>query len=85
MKNYIDKSDIEVKIKDLDYIIMKDGRTTICTIEMANGFTVNGQSACVSKENFNEAIGRKYAYEDAFNKLWPLEGYLLAERLSKEK
>lgn len=85
MKNYIDKHDIEARIKDIDYLVMKDGRTTICTIEMVNGFTVNGQSACVAKDNFDEAKGRKYSYEDAFDKLWPLEGYLLAERLYKEK
>lgn len=34
--------------------------------------------------NFDMALGRKYSYEDAFNKLWPLEGYLLAERIKNE-
>lgn len=83
MKTSIDKPYIESRIKDVDYLVMKDGRTTICTITMANGFTVNGFSACVSAENFDAALGRKYSYEDAFDKLWPFEGYLLAERLSE--
>lgn len=82
----VDKQYLETRIKDVDYIVMKDGRTTICTITMANGYTVNGYSACVLACNFDEALGRRYSYEDAFDKLWPLEGYLLAEethRLSR--
>ena len=77
----IDKPYIESRIKDVEYLVMKDGRTTICTITMVNTYTVNGFSACVDPRNFDSALGRKYSYEDAFNKLWPLEGYLLAERL----
>ncbi len=81
----IDAPYITSRIKDVDYIVMKDGRTTICTITMANDYTVNGFSACVDIKNFDAALGRKYSYEDAFNKLWPLEGYLLAERISTKK
>lgn len=85
MRTSIDKQYIESRIKDVDYLVMKDGRTTICTITMANGYTVNGYSACVDIKNFDEALGRKYGYENAFEKLWPLEGYLLAERLHREE
>ncbi len=84
MKTYVDKSDIMARIKDIAYLVMLDGRTTICTITMVNNFTVNGQSACVSKENFDQDKGRLYSFENAFEQLWPLEGYLLAERLYKE-
>lgn len=77
----VDKQYLESRIRDVEYIVMKDGRTTICTITMVNNFTVNGHSACVLACNFDEALGRKYSYEDAFNKLWPLEGYLLAEEV----
>lgn len=48
---------------------------------MRNGFTVDGTSACVSKENFNQEIGNKIARENAREKIWLLEGYLLKERL----
>jgi hypothetical protein len=34
----------------------------------------------VVKEEYNQALGEKYAYEDAVNKIWQLEGYLLAEK-----
>ena len=57
---------------------------TFCVITLKNGFTVTGESACASPENFNEEIGRKIAYDNAKNKIWPLEGYLLKEQLHKE-
>jgi len=55
---------------------------TICVLVLANGFTVTGESACASPENFDEDIGQKIAYANAVNKIWPLMGYELKERLS---
>ncbi|WP_257230171.1 Gp49 family protein [Acinetobacter sp. YH12039] len=57
---------------------------TFCTIVLENGFTVTGESACVSPENFDAEIGRKIAYENARNKIWMLEGYLLKEKLYQQ-
>ena len=54
---------------------------TFCVIVLKNGFTVTGESACASPENFNAEIGQKVAYENARNKIWQLEGYLLKEKL----
>ena len=54
---------------------------TFCVITLKNGFTVTGESACASPENFDEAIGRNIAYENAREKIWMLEGYLLKQRL----
>jgi hypothetical protein len=50
---------------------------------LRNGFTVTGESAPASPENFNEELGRKIAAEKAREKIWPLEGYLLRQRLSE--
>lgn len=57
------------------------GTLTICVLTLANGFTVVGQSACASPENYREDLGEHYAREDAKRKIWPLEAYLLRERL----
>jgi hypothetical protein len=48
---------------------------------MQNGFTIEGDSACVSAANYNRGDGEKYAYEKALDNVWAFEGYLLAERL----
>ena len=50
---------------------------TFCVLVLKNGFTVTGESACVSPENFDAEIGRQVAREHALNKVWPLLGYQL--------
>ena len=54
---------------------------TFCVLVLRNGFTVTGESACASPENFDPEIGRKIARENAVNKVWMLEGYLLKQQL----
>jgi hypothetical protein len=54
---------------------------TVCVLTLVNGFTVTGESACASPENYDEEIGRKVAEENAIQKIWPLEGYLLKQTL----
>ena len=54
---------------------------TFCILVLKNGFTVTGESACASPENFDSEIGRKIAYENARNKVWMLEGYLLKQNI----
>lgn len=55
---------------------------TFCTLVLENGFTVTGESACASPENFDVNIGRKIAFNNAKEKIWALEGYLLKSKLS---
>ena len=55
---------------------------TFCVLVLRNGFTVTGESACASPENFDAEIGRKIARENAVDKIWPLMGYELKSRLS---
>ncbi|MBK1613371.1 hypothetical protein CKO44_07795 [Rubrivivax gelatinosus] len=57
---------------------------TFCVIVMRNGFTVTGESACASPENFRPEIGRKLAREKAIDKVWSLLGYGLRERLAQQ-
>jgi hypothetical protein len=54
---------------------------TFCVLVLRNGFTVTGESACASPENFDDEIGRKIARENAKQKIWPLMGYALKQHL----
>ena len=54
---------------------------TFCVLTLRNGFTVTGESACASPENFDAEIGRRIARENAVNKIWPLMGFALKESL----
>ena len=58
---------------------------TVCVLTLRNGFTVTGESACASPENFDEEIGQKIALSNAKDKVWMLEGYLLKEKLFKKE
>lgn len=55
---------------------------TFCVLILRNGFTVTGESACASPENFDAEIGRKIARQNAVQKIWPLMGYELRSRLA---
>ena len=54
---------------------------TFCVLVLRNGFTVTGESACVSPENFDAELGRKIARQNAIAKVWPLMGYAMRDRL----
>lgn len=54
---------------------------TFCVLVLRNGFTVTGESACASPENFDAEIGRKIARQNAEQKIWPLMGYALKQQL----
>jgi hypothetical protein len=55
---------------------------TFCVLSLRNGFTVTGESACASPENFDAEIGRKIARQNAVQKIRPLMGYELRTRLA---
>jgi hypothetical protein len=57
---------------------------TFCVLVLKNGFTVTGESACASPENFDAEIGRNIALANAKQKIWPLMGYALKDELHKQ-
>jgi hypothetical protein len=71
------------KIVSETYTTLPSGKVLVCELVLENGFSVRGEAAVVSKENFNEEIGRKISKENAINSIWQLEGYLLQEELYK--
>ena len=75
---------IDSKIKSVTYTIMPSSKVMVCELTLENGFTVRGEGSSVSKANFNEEIGKQISYENARDKIWQLEGYLLQEKLYKE-
>ena len=60
-------------------------RLTFCVLVLHNGYTVTGESACVSPENFDRELGQKIAREQAFDKCWPLFGFHLASTLYEQR
>lgn len=56
---------------------------THCTITTKSGFSFTGESACVDPNNFDQKIGEKFAYENAFNKMWTPYGFWLHKALAE--
>ena len=65
------------------YHVFEGTCLTVACLTLRNGFTVTGESACASPENFDAELGCEIARAQAVNKIWMLEGYLLKESLSK--
>jgi hypothetical protein len=83
-ENKVTKEGMAKKIVHVNYQKLSP-KHTHCILTLENGFEVTGESACVDPANYDAAIGQKIAYDNAFEKLWPLEGYLLQEKLFQEK
>jgi len=71
---------IESKIVKEEYHLLTEV-LTVCVLTLENGFTVTGESACVSPANYNKEIGDRIARDNAKEKIWVLEGYLLKQKL----
>lgn len=72
---------IDATIVDTTYTVLPSGKVMVCEITLVNGFTVRGDAAVVSKENFNQEIGERISFKNARDKIWELEGYLLQSKL----
>jgi len=76
----ITEDSIKARIAAVDYSSRQT--LTLCFITMTNGYISVGVSKPASADNYDIAVGERYAYEDAFKPLWKLEAYLLLERAS---
>ena len=77
-------SDIDRTIIRADYHVFPGTSVTVCCLTLRNGFSVIGESACASHSNLDAEIGRRVAHENAKQKIWSLEGYLLKQQLFEE-
>lgn len=76
---------IDEVIASEQYHVFEGTTLTICCLHLENGFTVTGESACASPENFDAELGQKIARDNAKQKIWALEGYLLRQDLYENK
>ena len=70
---------MNAKIKEVNYIRFENARTTICQITLKNGFEVVGTSCCDDMTEFDINLEKKYAYDNAIEKISEYEAYYLKE------
>lgn len=81
MKTKLTLEDIESKIVGKTFTKLPSGKVLVCELMLENGFSVRGEAAVVSVENYVQEIGEKISYDNAVNKIWMVEGYLLQQKL----
>jgi hypothetical protein len=75
----VTKEYMQSRIATTEYLTLPGTTVTLCNITLDNGYSVRGESACVDPANYRQDIGERIAHDNAFDKLWPLFGFLLAE------
>lgn len=78
----ITPADIDATIAGELYHVFEGTTLTVCCLVLQNGYTVTGESACASPENFDRALGERIARDNARQKIWGLAGYALREKLA---
>lgn len=74
---------IDSVIADEQYHVFPGTTLTVCCLTLQNGFTVTGENACASPQNFDAELGKRIARDNAREKIWSLEGYLLKSKLAE--
>lgn len=77
----ITEASIKENIHDFRFYL--DGYTTICVIEMRNGFKFIGHSTPAHPENYRSELGEQYAYDNAFKQIWSHMGFLLRDQIAR--
>ena len=75
---------VDAAIIGEDYYVFPETTVTIALLKLENGFTVTGESACASPENFDAELGLKIARAQARDKIWALMGYALRQKLHED-
>lgn len=72
---------VDATIVGETFTVMPSGKCMVCELTLRNGFTVRGEASVVSRDNFDEKIGRDVSRRKARDQIWQLEGYLLQQNL----
>lgn len=82
-------SDINQKIDKVEFVRHTTGKGKTlcwCVIELKNGFAVTGRpSIALDPQAENLLVGEQIAYNNAYEELRALEGYLLTENMRGTK
>jgi hypothetical protein len=77
--NFVTTEAVEDSIAGVQYCHFEGTTVTVCCIELKNGFTVVGKSACANPNNFDQALGEELAYDDAKQQIFTHLAFLLCE------
>jgi hypothetical protein len=62
-----------------DFHRFPDTTVTVCCLQLKNGFTVIGKSACANPDNFDPELGKELAFDDALQKVYTFIAFRLCD------
>jgi len=80
--NRITPDMVDAEITRTQFHVFSGSQLTVCCLTLKNGFTVTGESACASPENFDVQIGQTVAFANAREKIWAFLGFRLKDGMS---
>jgi hypothetical protein len=79
VKNTVTQEQIDRLINKAEiYVDTVFDKCTVVTCKLENGFVISESTGAVSKENYDEGIGKEICLNRIKDTLWFLEGYKLA-------
>lgn len=82
MKNIVTKRQIDELLEKSEIKVETVyDKVTIVNCKLPNGFVITEASGAVDPANYDEKIGTEICMAKIENKLWELEGYVLAKQL----
>lgn len=76
---------LEELIVQHEYNFVPNTSITICILFLQNGAKLIGKNyGAINSNNQDWELAKELAYEDAFDQLWELEGYLLRQRMFEQ-
>ena len=76
---YVRTEDVDAEIVSDQYHQFHGTTVTVCVIQLQNGFTVVGKSACANPDNFDEELGRSLAFDDAKQGIYTLLAFRICD------
>lgn len=76
--------DLDAAVSGVQHHVFPGTTLTVCCLTLKNGYCIVGESACADPGNFDRQLGERLAFDNARNKLWPLLGYALRDRLHRD-
>lgn len=78
MANTVKKEHVKYLLNESEVMVATVfDKVTVVSVKLPNGFVITESSGAVSKENYDEKIGKEISLKKIEDKIWELEGYLL--------
>ncbi|MGR3484060.1 MAG: Gp49 family protein [Paracoccaceae bacterium] len=74
--------EVDAEVVAADYHVFPGTSLTVCVLQLRNGYTVTGESACADPRAFDAELGKQIARANARSKVWGLLAFRLCDEMA---